>query len=243
MSLVSWPAPGDNFNHTDLANNFSKIDSHDHTSGKGTQIPPGGIANLSINTPQIADLSVTDGKISATSPITDGKLASANNSTYKTIYILSSKASSAMSGTGSWFFGEGGNFVQPSVASSTTMVPVFYLNVSDVTVSNKSPFLQVITSMATNNVAPGVSFTVGLNLVSVDPANATSGNIAYIAGSQIASSTATIITPAQNTMSEQASIDFAFPATGFYTLAMNMSGTPGAGAVIAVSSRLRIRHT
>jgi hypothetical protein len=63
MALNVWNLTTDTFNHTELANNLNKIDVHDHTTGKGVQIPTGGIANLAVTTAKIADANVTVGKI------------------------------------------------------------------------------------------------------------------------------------------------------------------------------------
>lgn len=241
MSLVRWDGTGDNFSHTQLASNFTLIDQHDHTSGKGVQIPPGGLANLSVGTAQLADGSVTNSKISGSSPISDVNLASPNNSAYRALFSLGTKVTSS-NPTGNYLFASGPTLLAPSTATST-IVPVYYLNVNDYAVANKSPVLQVLVTILTNSVAPGITYTVGLNATSVDAANATSGNLAYLLGSQIANSTSAIATPAQNSSSEQASVDFAFPTTGFYTLGINLSGTPGAGSVAAVHAQLRVRNT
>lgn len=240
MGLVTWTANIDNFNHTQLAQNFTNIDNHNHSTGNGVQVGPGGIANLSINTAQLADGSVTDGKVSATSPITDLKLASANNSVYRTISRVNGTATSANVGTSPFFVGTP---LIPSATSTTLPIDMFYLAIADYTVLNKSPRLQVLLVILTNTTVPGVNITAGLNLVTPASAQATSNNIAYTASSQIANSTALIPAPAQNTLSEQASIDFAFPADGFYALTINMGGTPGVGSVTAICAQLRIRHT
>lgn len=60
MSLVTWPAVSDFFDHTVLASNFTAIDAHDHTSGKGIQIPTGGILDAAVTPPKVSGLHVTD---------------------------------------------------------------------------------------------------------------------------------------------------------------------------------------
>jgi hypothetical protein len=65
MGLVVWSSLTDPFNHTQLANNFSALDAHDHTTGKGVQIPSGGIASLAVTTAKIADGAVTAQKLAA----------------------------------------------------------------------------------------------------------------------------------------------------------------------------------
>lgn len=74
MSLQSWDQVGDIYDHAQLAGNWSKVDQHDHTSGKGKQVPTGGIEDGAvtavklastplINTAQLVDGSVTSAKI------------------------------------------------------------------------------------------------------------------------------------------------------------------------------------
>jgi hypothetical protein len=48
MGLVRWENVNDNFSHEQLASNFSLLDEHDHTPGKGKQIPFGGLAAQSV---------------------------------------------------------------------------------------------------------------------------------------------------------------------------------------------------
>lgn len=48
MGLVKWENINDNFSHEQLASNFSLLDEHDHTAGKGKQIPFGGLAEQSV---------------------------------------------------------------------------------------------------------------------------------------------------------------------------------------------------
>lgn len=48
ISLKVWNSPSDPYNSQQLADNWIKVDLHDHSSGKGTQIGSGGIANNAI---------------------------------------------------------------------------------------------------------------------------------------------------------------------------------------------------
>lgn len=63
MALNVWNLSTDTFNHTELASNLNKIDAHDHTTGKGVQIPAGGIAANAVITAKIQDGAVTGAKI------------------------------------------------------------------------------------------------------------------------------------------------------------------------------------
>lgn len=63
MSLTAWNTGTDFFSHTELAANWTAIDVHDHTSGKGVQIPAGGLANNAVTTGSIAAAAVTSAKL------------------------------------------------------------------------------------------------------------------------------------------------------------------------------------
>lgn len=90
MGLAVWNSVTDAWNHEQLADNFRKLDEHDHASGKGVQIPTGGIkdgaitrAKLapntlviedgSIDTRHLRDLSVTNAKL-AFNAVTGSKI-------------------------------------------------------------------------------------------------------------------------------------------------------------------------
>lgn len=63
MGLIKWSALADPYDHTQLAGNFQKIDEHDHTSGKGIQIPTAGIADNAITTAKVLDAAITNEKL------------------------------------------------------------------------------------------------------------------------------------------------------------------------------------
>lgn len=83
MSLKVWNASSDPYDHEQLADNFLKLDQHDHSQGRGTAIPGAGIqpgaitsdhiypgsigadaiADDAIGTAQLQDGSVTNAKL------------------------------------------------------------------------------------------------------------------------------------------------------------------------------------
>lgn len=74
MSLVAWDQTTDDYSHAALANNFIKIDQHDHTTTKGLQIPTGGLADLAVTSAKLASAGVTTTKL-ADQSVTNAKLA------------------------------------------------------------------------------------------------------------------------------------------------------------------------
>jgi hypothetical protein len=63
MSLTIWNNPDDAYDHNELAANWQALDSHNHTSGKGVQIPSGGIADGAITTNKLGANAVTTTQI------------------------------------------------------------------------------------------------------------------------------------------------------------------------------------
>lgn len=63
MGLTSWDLTSDPYDHTQLAANFAAIDSHNHTAGKGAQIPTGGIQDGAITNSKLATNAVSTVKV------------------------------------------------------------------------------------------------------------------------------------------------------------------------------------
>lgn len=59
------PASGEADYPTTQSTGFTTIDQHDHTTGKGVQIPAGGIASNAVTTVKILDANVTRAKLAA----------------------------------------------------------------------------------------------------------------------------------------------------------------------------------
>lgn len=76
LGLKQWNLTADHFDFSELSTNFGKIDTHDHTSGKGLQIPTGGIANGAVTQAKIATDAVGASQIAGGS-ITPAKLQGA----------------------------------------------------------------------------------------------------------------------------------------------------------------------
>lgn len=75
MGLTAWDLLGDPYDHSQLAANFTKLDTHNHdpASAGGVRIGTGGIADGAITTPKIADGAVTTAKL-ANGAVTSDKL-------------------------------------------------------------------------------------------------------------------------------------------------------------------------
>jgi hypothetical protein len=65
LQLTVWNNLTDPYNSDQLANNFIKLDQHDHSPGKGAQIDGSSIKDASITNAKLAANSVTTGTIAA----------------------------------------------------------------------------------------------------------------------------------------------------------------------------------
>jgi hypothetical protein len=77
MGLKVWDLLTDPFSHTELQANWTAVDAHDHSTGKGVQIPTAGITNLAVTGTKIADGAIITTKL-ADASVTTAKLIDAN---------------------------------------------------------------------------------------------------------------------------------------------------------------------
>lgn len=174
------------------------------------------------------------------SAVTDTKLASPNNSVYRTL-LATNGAFGGGAATGTYVFAESGAFVQGGT-NITSAMQLVYLDDADHTVAGKSTKLRVKAQVLTNATAPGATFTFGLHPITATAGG--SGGLTYTVGAAESGSTAAIATPALSTRNHAEGTDFAFPADGYYVLAVVTSGSAtAANSFEMVSAQLQIRHT
>jgi hypothetical protein len=240
MGLKIWDQPGDFFSYADLAGNFTSIDTHDHSGGKGVPIPTGGIANLAITGAKIASATIDSSKITPAS-LTDATLASPMGSAYKNIAFISGFMSSNMAASTLYLprGGSGSVFAtgsQPSPYATGIQIPI---NAADIAVSNKTTRLRLMISYGTNTIAPATSFT--WSLVPLTFAGASSAMI-YNAGLAVTGSPVTLTTPAASTASFVTGTDFAPPANGVYTFSVTINPAAAAGSWLDWTAYLQYHH-
>src|SRR5688500_11762674 len=121
MGLKRWDQPNDVFSYTELSDNWAKVDAHDHTSGKGVQIPTSGLANLAVTTSKLAGNSVDGSKI-LSNAVTDFHLQSANNQVWRTVLQASAPLTSAFAAN-TYLLGNG--VLVPQGVNTTSVAPAF----------------------------------------------------------------------------------------------------------------------
>jgi hypothetical protein len=248
MGLKRWDQPNDVFSYTELSDNFNLLDAHDHSSGKGVQVPTGGIANLAITDTKLANNAVTSAKIATdavtadkipSASVTDAELTSPNSGVWRTLtygqimmiattwvpapyYLLGGPGTSPTSGVG-----------------STTLPLIFPWNSSHYAVNGKTTALRLIVTGATNATASGSTFT--FNLYPVSSVAGTAGVLSITNGAS-ASPNVAFTTPAASTVhGPTASAEF-LPANGTYLIGVTISQTMAANSVAAWTAYLQLRH-
>lgn len=137
MGLTTW-ASGDSFNDQQLRDNWTAVDVHDHTTGKGKQIPSNGLQKDSVTETKIADGSVTSDKLVDES-ISQYKLAPDLSAALERAKISLSENTVFGSGLGSSVSGGYLNLaLNPSSVSDVHISNAAFINPSKIAISNAS---------------------------------------------------------------------------------------------------------
>lgn len=75
MGLRVWDQTSDLYDHDQLADNWYKVDLHDHTPGRGIQIPTEGIEDAAITSDKLASTLAIDTAQIANNAVTSAKIA------------------------------------------------------------------------------------------------------------------------------------------------------------------------
>lgn len=230
MGLITWNLLTDFFNHSQLKANFDALDEHDHTAGKGVQIPAGGLAPNSVTASTLAPLSVQAASLGNGS-VTDAKLASSNNPAFKHLISGYASINSGLS-TGSTYYPSAYSGITASPNSNSPVSIV--LRAADLAVPGKTTRLMIKGGLVSNATAPtGYAASASLRLVASSGAN-------YALGAPVAS------TPwpsmAANSTATFAGSTFSLPTDGIYALAVNITSALPAGATIGFVLELHYNH-
>lgn len=215
MGLVKWDSLSDYFSHEQLAANFEALDNHNHTSGKGVQIPYGGLAEQSVGKENLRE-----GVIDITS------------STYRTLRF--GDGSYAESSTSTRYFNSTGGLEVNSAVAYTT--GLFYLVNADFTATGFTPKLRLRAQCTTQGAAPAVTFTIGLY-----PVTAVSAGT-FTIGTVITGSTIAFASPALNSLSTGVTSDLSLPTDGYYIVGVANTGTSAASSATGLHYQLQLHY-
>lgn len=223
MGLSVWNQQSDQYDHSQLADNFSKIDFHDHTPGRGMTIPTEGIA---------------DGAITA-----DKLAASLNpNLSYSTYKQLLDRSSVLVSlGAFSNYLMLGVGYMDPvSPSAGSSSFAAEYIDPSIYGVVGRTTKFNLGVSMGTNATAIAGNLTFGLNPVTAFAGG--SGLITATVGSAIAGSIVSFTTPSSSNKFYLESGDFTAPAAGYYAITVTKTGATVSGSSVGIRANLRVRQ-
>jgi hypothetical protein len=216
MGLRIWNLLGDLFDHDQLADNWAKVDLHDHSPGRGVQIPTEGLADGSVTGPKLA---------TALDP-------SGSYLTYKFVraggnVVAASQAAGVYAATSS---------IPSSTLLSASPTSVFYIDPNDDAVAGRSAVFRLRHFVLTNATAPAVNFTAGLYSIT----GITTGT--PVVGAAVGTSTVITAPAANAAISPTFSTDFVLSAAGFYGLAVATSGTTAAASSTTSDVTLQVRQ-
>lgn len=231
MILRTWDESDDNFSYTELAANWGKVDVHDHTTGKGVQVPTDGIVNLAITGPKIATGAITDATKIVDGIVTDAKLASPNGGAYKTIVERSGQWSGALSANQVVIIGNGSP-TAVTIAAGAPAQMAFYVNPASYVVAGKILKFRINSWIWNSTLSTASTWSVDLAQVT----NITSTGTVQTGTTQfnsvgVANSGTSII---------GAGTDFTPLAAGLYVFSVH---NPGSGTgLYTAGAKLEYRH-
>lgn len=224
MGLRIWDQLSDPYDHDQLADNWSKVDFHDHTPGRGVQIPTEGLA----------DGAVTSAKLAASVDPTPVY------ATYKVVAPPRTGYISAGSVAGTYALGSAQQGVILGT-SATLRAFAFYINPSDHAVSGRTTYYRLRSSLFTNATAPAINFTTFVAQVS--GIGGAAAQEPYISNLYASNATIVFTTPAANAILVSTSSDFTISVAGWYIMGVTTSGNLAAtNPIISIANELHMRQ-
>jgi hypothetical protein len=222
MSLRVWNLLTDLYDHAQLADNWAKIDYHDHSPGKGVQVPTEGLADGAVTSPKLASTVDPSGAFN----------------TYRTYWRgVANMAVAQASGT--YIIYSSGVLANTSAGSAIGM---FYIDPADFVNPGRTATMRTEINVGTNAVAPtgGTTFIAGLyGVASISGASGTQP--ALTLGSLVGSSSAVVGSPPANAVTRAVSSDFPVPTSNIYAFAVVTSAALPAGSAATLECRIAVR--
>lgn len=241
IGLRVWDSTSDVFNHIELRDNWNKLDAHDHTSGKGLQIPAAGIADGAVTANKYGASSIANAKI-ATATIADDKLASPPNVVWKDIYSITGQLVGAVTAA-NYLVNIAGGFVASTV-QSVTPFPLWRPDISGHSATGRTPVLRIVASIKAGTTAPG-TMTITPSLFALTTlAGTTSGwtptiGVANVTVSGWSNPTSALYDTVYGTDTAYSGLNPATP----YCLGITTTGTAAAASAITLTLTLQVRNT
>lgn len=152
MSLSVWDQLTDPYDHNQLANNFAKLDQHDHSSGKGPQVGTPGIQDGAITAAKIAPgtlptFVIPDGSITK-AKLASGVLDITNFGTFPSVRVTNNADQTFLADASGWAtigfntvnFDPNGMHPSPSSSRVVCQAAGLYLITATVATSQPDPY-------------------------------------------------------------------------------------------------------
>jgi hypothetical protein len=225
MGLKLWNLLTDLYDHAQLADNWAKVDYHDHSSGKGVQIPTDGLADGAVTPAKMNNLVDPTGAYLSLKPL---------------VRLSASFGAAAATGTYPLWL----NFASATGLPTLALTTPFYLDPADWASTGRTVKYVIRGSVITNAVAPASTFAFCLNPVATW--GGTSGNpptVATLSAAVASSTTTTIVAPGAGAPSAQVTSTFDAPVAGWYTLSLLISNVnTAANSAIAAHAALFVKQ-
>lgn len=267
LQLRSWNLTTDQFSHTDLDNNWEKIDKHNHApldpgdpnAFGGQQIPTAGLQNASVTGQKILDGTITGAKLQDStipstkiipstldsSKVVDGTLTAAKMnpdvfSPWRTVFQGQAKAVTGLvAGTYYLLSPEGTHLASGAVGTAGC---AHYINSGDYKVGTRTTYVRIVAGIITNAANPGGNVTFDLQRVVA--VGGVSGTVPYVVAMVAAPAATTSINGLLATERHwQANPNpSSFGSTGLYAVQFTPSVTWPVGSYAAISYRVEARQ-
>lgn len=204
-----------------------------------TALQPENVNDLNSNLTAVA--SVLNGNVDANNiaagSVTDAKLASPNNSTYKTVFAASGLAGGLVTATAYYFLSPTAVNASP-VTVSTYPIAGFYFNSADYTVAGLTAYYRLRLTYASNATALGTTATVVLS----SPTVAGGAGIITFTESSVDTATVSVAAPSASTIATAVSSATALPASGFWAPRLSFAGNQAANHVGVAYVQVQVKN-
>ena len=206
MGLRIWNLLDDLYDHDQIADNWDKVDLHDHSPDKGVQIPTEGLEDGAVTPEKLAEIVDPSGAYLS----------------YKTVHTGITVVGVGVA-AGTWALQQHDATRIPAINANAS-TSVIHIDPADFAVSGRPTKFRIKSTLVVqDSVAPGVNFTVALQPVTaaVDPD-------ALTVGAALSGSSVVFTTPGSLSLNVATSSDFDISTAGYYLLTLVTSGTTGA---------------
>lgn len=217
MGLRIWNLLTDLYDHAQMADNWAKVDYHDHSPGKGVQIPTDGLADGAVTPAKMADDIDPTGAYLSAKPIAHMTVPISGSAAASTLVLRTDSV----------------NMTLPATASFSAL----YLDPDDWTAAGRVVKYMLRGTIITNAVAPTATYAFALYpIASWGGASGSAPTIATFGAA--VNTTPTIVAPTAGGPATPVVSTFDAPVAGWYALALIQTGASAANANVAAGLTL-----